>query len=368
MKVCYFLGSLNRGGSEMLALDISRNIRKVENIEFFLLHRKLGNLHQEFNESQVPKQQIYPKGFFDFFYFLRLRRYFKKNSIEVVHTHQPIDAFFTLIACYKLNIKIICTHHGFLPSRINKFLLFFILNRTDKNVFVSNSCLNIYKEYLNKDHISNSVVLYNGIDTKKLNKRGKDIRKELNIDQSCFLMGMVGNFYINSRDQLTICKALPSVFDILKNAHFVFIGGKSQKNPEYFDNCYRYCVERGIQNRVHFLGLREDIPEILNNLDLFVYASNYETFGIAVVEAMMSGLPCIINDIDALVEISLNGKYCCVFKSANENDLLSKISSLANDKFRLKYGNEAAAFALEKYAIESHIRSLNDLYENIINA
>ena len=56
-------------------------------------------------------------------------------------------------------------------------------------------------------------------------------------------MGMVGNF-VKGKDQLTICKALPTVFSEYPNARFLFVGHKPTQQPHYFEECYNYCINK----------------------------------------------------------------------------------------------------------------------------
>lgn len=370
MNICYFLGTLNRGGTETLALDVCRNVHLFSNARLYLLSRKEGNMDALFAQTQVPKQVIKTRGRLDILYLVRLRKYMRANQIDVIHAHQPIDAVYAFLATLALPIKIACTHHGgFAKGLLNKAMLRLSIKIADQNFFVSRSCLNLYKDHLRTQEIPRATVLYNGIAIDRICKQAhSSIRRELGLSETAIILGMVGNFYNDVRDQLTVCRALVPLLKLFPQAHFLFVGGRSSANPRYFDDCQQFCVSNSIQDRVHFLGLRQDAPAILSEMDVFVYASNHDTFGISLVEAMLSGLPCVINDIETLLEVSSAGRYAVVFKSKDPDHLASVLEGLLKDKAKQRLlGLDARAFATEHYTINSHIVSLEKQYRSLLD-
>ena len=158
---------------------------------------------------------------------------------------------------------------------------------------------------------SKGEVISNGILPQKLlsAKPYDNLLKELGVnctEKHPFLMGMVGNFNTKARLQLMICKSLSLLPDKI-SYRFVFVGKKSPAHPEYYDECVNFCNENGLGEKVIFTGQRSDVPQILKSLDCYVYGSAADTFGLSVIEAVISGLPVICSDIPALREVLLNG-------------------------------------------------------------
>ena len=89
-----------------------------------------------------------------------------------------------------------------------------------------------------------------------------------------------------------------------------------------YDECVTYCQQNSLLDKVSFLGSRDDVPTILQQLDAFVYATDHDTFGIGVVEAMAVGIPVFVNDWEVMTEITDNGKFATLYKSKDEKDLL----------------------------------------------
>lgn len=89
MKIAFTLGSLNRGGTETLLMDVVQNMQQIE---YVVVYRKKGELETVLSEINIPNKHIPVRN--PIHYFLDLRKYFKINSIDLVHAHQPLDAFF----------------------------------------------------------------------------------------------------------------------------------------------------------------------------------------------------------------------------------------------------------------------------------
>jgi len=345
-----------------MTLDFCRDASKY-GLDVTLVATGKGELFDEFKNSGVNFIFIERKMPVDFRLVYKLKRIVEKNGIKVIHAHQAVDGVHAYLTKLFTNVKTVMSFHGHNPSKKNDLALKFLIPRMDANIAVSKSFLNRLKNDIKFDTTKNFYVVYNGIDPNKFYKTSGTFRKELDLYDSDILLGSVGNFYNTGRDQLTICKSLPNVYRKYKNVHFVFIGGRSEKNPHFYDECYNYCKNNNILDRTHFVGSRTDINDILNSLDVFVYSSNHDTFGISVIEAMMSGLPVIINNLSTLLEVTDNGKYAIVFKSKCSEDLENKIIELIENKD--KRGHLAAGgeeWALSQFSIENYITNLKKLY------
>lgn len=365
LKVAYLFGSLNRGGTETLLLDVLRNSSQNE-LDVFGVYRKGGTLEKQFLSSGVDMFFIPLKRNL-LFYLIQLRKLLLSNKISIAHAQQPLDALLAWVATLGTNIKVIQTLHGFdfNEKSISRMILTFIIKRTNINVFVSETQKDYY---LKKYHLKpeKQVVVYNGLDFNKfLNITAKSLRKDLGIDSDTLLLGSVGNFN-NVRNQLLICRALKLLSDSGEDFHFVFVG-KRIPNVEYlYDDCVSYCESNQLSTMVSFLGVRENVPEILAQLDAFVYSTVHDTFGIAVIEAMASGIPVFINDWDVMSEITQNGKYATLYSTNNEFELFGKLKDFINDKLLfVNKSNNASDFVKDHLSIERHIQSLKKLYQNL---
>lgn len=368
IKVIYLLGSLNRGGTETLLLDAFRNLNEKD-FAAECFYRKGGVLEKDFQLSGIPVKKI-TTGKNPFAYILRLRNEIKKSAANIVHAQQFIDAFYAYWACMGLKVKVVQTFHGYDYDNgwLGKALLSFIIKRTDLNIYVSHSIKDYYTFRYKLDAIYQQVV-YNGIDFNKFRKLSSQVtlRSELKLSNDTLLLGTVGNF-IDVRDPLTICRFLKLLYENNTDFHFIFVGKKSDTCPELYDDCVNYCREHGFGNKVSFTGIRQDVPQLLPQLDAFIYATDHDTFGIAVVEAIFAGIPVFVNNHPVMNEITNNGKLAVLYPTKNEQGLMSKFNDfLSNRETYRTMAQQSSLLISEKYSIEEHIQSLKKLYSRIIH-
>lgn len=363
MKIAYLLGSLNRGGTETLLLDYFRHFEDA-GFEMIAIYRKDGSLLNEFLETTVKLIKLKPRNIFDIGYLLKFRKLIRSEKIDIIHAQQPIDGLFAYLATIGSRKKVVLSLHAYYnrKSRWFNYLLKYIIKRSSLNIYVSES---LKKNYLQRFALETEIqkVLYNGISFDKFsNILYKSIKEELNIPHDHILFGSVGNF--NSvRDQLTLCRFIKLLNQQESNFSFLFAGAKNQAEPSYWENCINYCKDNDLNSKVFFLGSRKDIPNILNQLDAFIYASDHDTFGIAIIEAMYAGIPVFVNDWKVMLEITDGGKHGTIYKSKNEYDLLDKFNHyLNNNEQYLQKAKADAEWVRENYSINKHLNRLKELY------
>lgn len=364
IKIAYMLGSLNRGGTETLMLDTFGNKDLLP--DCVCIYRKTGVFEKEFQATGVRMLKITPaKNIFA--YFKTLRQTLRKEQITLVHAQQPLDALYAFFVCLGLNIKVALTLHGydFSAGKIGKLILKFILPRTTANIYVSQHVKGYYSKKYNLQS-NRQYVIYNGVSFSKIIEKdieNKSLRKELEVEGIKPLLGMVGNF-VPGRDQMTVCRFLKLLSDDGKHFHFVFAGKKSDAYPQIYEDSVKYCNENGLTDKVTFLGSRNDVPAILSQLDAFIYSTDHDTFGIAVVEAMAAHIPVFVNDWPVMNEISENGKYTTIYQTKNEEDLFLKFSVFIQDTetYSLK-AKQSAEYVRSTFSIQNHIFELNKLYK-----
>ncbi|MFN2453430.1 MAG: glycosyltransferase family 4 protein [Pyrinomonadaceae bacterium] len=369
MKVLHILDTLSRGGIAMLELDVCRNAA-ANNLDLTFVATGGGDLENDFRASGVEFIRLHRRYPVDLKIVAALRKIIRAREIEVVHAHQAVEALHAYFATRGTNVKCVLSFHGCTFDARNRLALKFLIPRMAANVAVSRGYLARLETTERLDTSRNFRVIHNGVDTKRLQRTKRNLRGELGLSDGVLLLGMVGNFYPGVRkDQLTICRALPRLFAAAPHAHFVFVGGRSEIAPELYDDCVNYCREQGIDGRVHFMGKRADVADVLSSLDVFVFSSLEDTFGIAVVEAMAMGLPTIASDIPPLMEVIGDGEYALNFRTQDAEDLARKLTPLlANSTARAQLGAKAEAWALQQFGINAYISRLTELYEELTGA
>lgn len=366
MKVLHFLDTLGRGGAEMQALDVCRNARRF-GIDVTLVAGGAGALDDEFRRSGVDVIMLNRKFPVDLYLASQLRQIIKERSIEIVHGYQAVDGMHIYLASRGLrDVKKVLSFQGFIPDKRNRFAAKFLIPRMDANLAVSRGLRKWLAENDNLD-TSSFQILYNGADPERVRPNGKSLKQELGLADDALIFGMIGNFYRDPRkDQLTLCRSLPEVFAAQENSHCIFAGRIEDGAEEKMADCVNFCIENGIDHRVHFLGARGDVPDILAELDIFVFSSLQEGLPVAVSEAMLAGVAMIVSDIEPLREASADGRYAEVFPVKNHEILAGKIIELLADPGRrTRIAEEAREFAQRRFSIDAHLGELKKIYENL---
>lgn len=369
MKVAFVFGALNRGGAESLVLDVCKK-KDIAPFEMACLYRKDGDYLASFKDTGVEMLKVeHTKGSI-----LRFLSSFRKivltNHIDIVHAQTGFNALICIAALVFTRVRVVTTLHGlyFASAPWWKRKLVYWKSR-------SLICVSAYekKYYEEKWHLparNNLRVVYNGVDFSKLDAVVTDINHPISLEKRCLNMVMVGSFR-GVRAHSFICE----VADALNRKGFPFnlylVGRRDSLEYKLYDQCVEYCNKHGLSSKVHFLGNRSDIPSLLQQMDLFLYASNQDTFGIAVLEAMAAGLPVIVNDWAVMREITDDGELACLYETGNIEDCVSKILAFGQLKDQEaeeveRKSHRIASIVQERYSIEKHIQNLNKVYLSCI--
>jgi glycosyltransferase involved in cell wall biosynthesis len=367
IRVLHFLDSLSRGGAEMQALDVCRNAANA-GLQMTVVAGGGGALEGGFRESGAEFFRFDRRYPVDLHLASQIRRVIREREIGIVHGYQAVDGLHLYLATRGIrDVRKVLSFQGFIQDKKNRLASRFLIPRMDANIAVSRG---LQKWLADKDGLDtgNFRIIYNGADPARLTPTGRSLKKELNLSENTLLIGMIGAFYRDPRkDQFTVCRALPKVFEDIENVHCVFAGGVEHGAERKFEKCVDFCVENSISDRVHFLGARSDVADILTELDVFVFSSLHEGLPVAVSEAMLAGVPMIVSDIEPLLEATRNGEFAEVFPVGDHQALSDKlVKLLRNQSLRAELADRTQRFAFENFSINAHLRDLRQLYENLI--
>ncbi len=143
------------------------------------------------------------------------------------------------------------------------------------------------------------------------------------------------------------------LFKIRDDCDFVWIG-IGDMEEQVFDRINTY----GIAERIHMLGARSDVPEILRCVDVFFLPSNFEGLGIVLIEAQAAGLPCVTStttpaEANCGSTLYLPLEESAAFWAQKLNDVLNEKIVLTVDPIKL-----------EKYSIDHMVQEMEDLFES----
>lgn len=290
-----------------------------------------------------------------------LLKIIKAEKTNVVCTHSGKDSMLGAIAGRLSRIKpaIVRTRHLALPitSRITYSLF------PHKVVTVSE----YVRKYLVKEKRipANKVVsIPTGVDLEWFAPDTvKSVPKEvLSIPNDAPIVGTIAIFR-RKKGHHTLLDAIPLVLKKIPNARFVFVGDGPQR-----ENIERKIAELRIANNVILLGLRNDIPQILKTIELFVLPTLQEALGTSFLEAMAMRRPVIGTRVGGVPEVVKEGVSGILVEPEDPVALADTIIGLLNDKGQMKrMGDAGRRIVEEKYSIDVMVKSLFNFYTSLVS-
>ena len=186
-----------------------------------------------------------------------------------------------------------------------------------------------------------------------------ETRRELGIPASALVVGMMGRMSPGKGfdDFLDAAAGLAA-----PGLEFVMIGGHS-RNEDAYGAYIEDKARQMLGQRVHLTGYREDRQRWLNALDIFAFPSHAESFGLALVEAMATGLPCVAYGKDGVLDIIADGADGLFARVRDRGDLRDKLRRLiAEPALRAALGTAARTKAVESFSEQRMLDGISRTY------
>ena len=370
MKVLYSCLSKSWGGMEMYTLVAVKQLLK-KNISVELLCIRDSRLHIEANNIGIIIHSIKASGYIHPVGILKTFLTLKKSRYSLIHTHASKDLWILVPALFMSGKKIpliLTKHVG--SGIVKKDYLHKLLYKRVSRLFAIS---NVIKKNLietcpvNPDRIS---ILPNGVDVIQFNPETADrekIRREFNIRTNEIVLGMLARFTPGKGHEefLRAAKELNKDYNNLK----YLIVGESSRGEESYTEYIRELAEKYNIKNVIFTGFRSDTADVLTAMDIFVFPSHSEAFGIALIEAMAMKKPSICTNSDGVLDIAVDNDTSLLFQKRNYIDLKEKLVKLINSKeLRIELGENARQRVIDYFNIEKLTDLIIDFYnKEIVN-
>ncbi len=199
-------------------------------------------------------------------------------------------------------------------------------------------------------------VIVNGVDLQEFSP-GVASRQKLGLPENVTLALFAGDIRTPRKNLDTVLHALVKVPDL----HLAVVG--ETENSPY----PQLAASLGLSQRVHFLGYRHDIAQIMQAVDLLVFPSRYEPFGLVVIEAMASGLPIITASTTGAADI-VTPECGVVLPDSDDIDALaSALLSLVSDRAIMQQMGKAARSIAEQHSWNTMAQTYVNLFEELSN-
>ena len=207
--------------------------------------------------------------------------------------------------------------------------------------------------------------LYSGVDLTRCSEvvDGESIRARHGIPSDAFVIGTVANL-LPIKGCETMIEALPSIVAKVPTVYYLIVGAGSD---EYREHLRQMCVDRGIEDRVHFAGFQDRPSPYLAVMDLYVQPSLNEAFGLAPVEAMAMGKAVIATRVGGLPEVVAHGETGMVVSPQDARELSEAVVELLQDRQRREeMGARGLVRARERFDLKAAVAGIEQVYRDVL--
>ena len=377
VKVVHLIESLVRGGAERLLctnlahLDRSR----FDNVVVYLFKPDL--LRAEIEALSIPCIGLDLKGPWDWHGCLwKLRQQLKALAPDLIHTNLVKADIYGRIVGRSLGIPVISTIHEspyypevFLDNpdlnRVKYSLIKLVDRLTAQHcvktfVVVSNFSGNAAREYLGVSP-SRTWLIYNSLDLEQFESVPADnveaLRLKLGISPEEKVLVNVGRL-APQKGQRYLLMALRMVLTKDPNVRLVIRGDGPIR-----EILQAMGLELGIASKVSFVDPVPKISWLLGLSDIFVFPSLHEGLGIALLEAMAMGKPCVASEVGPIPEVVEHGRSGLLVRPRDPDDLARAILALLDQEdLRREMGERGRQIVKEKFDIRQNVRALEKVY------
>ncbi len=376
IQIMYIIGSLDFGGTErqlyLLLKNVNRSIFKPCVVSLSIggywvpLIRQLG-----IEVIELERHRNY-----EIKRLLALVSLIKKRMPNILHTFQPPGNVYGWLAGFLTGKgKCIVSCRSFEKNGRAAYSLNRILNRMiyrTADAVVSNS-KSLYEDLkIQYGKKINGMVIYNGIEIN--NAKHDDcnhrtpLKRKLGLPEDALVVGTIGRM-IPIKNHRLFLDIAAEILTKTAHVYFLIIG-----NGPLEGELRSYASRISISERVIFTGFRDDVQQLLDIFDVFLFtSSNLESKGEglpnAVMEAMSCGVPCIASNAGGTSELFIDGEAgYLVDPHVKEGYVEKTLSLLENRILREKLGRKGAALIQKNYSFNQMVLNFENLYSSLMGS
>ena len=365
-KVVEFIGRIQDGGAETLVKDYAL-LMDQDRFDVTVLcedYRPDSTNYKTLKEHGVKIVTMYEKSFFFNKVFARLfgkryvaglfRKAIRELKPDVLHAHLEVLEILYYARDVLDGIRLLFTCHN--PPEMligdqrpaERDACRYLLDHNDMQIIALHE--QMAKQIDEMFQIDNTAVIRNAIDLDRFrntDKTKEEIRKELGIGKDTYVIGQIGRFAYQKNPEFTV-KVFQELLKEKEDACLLLIG-RGKMEGQLRD----LIKELGLEDKAKLLVSRDDIPDLLKAMDVFILPSRFEGLGIVLIEAQASGLPCVVSK--AIPSEAFQSK------NITRLDLNDPIEVWVKNLLHPE-GNIESYGDIENYDMKKEIRRLEDLY------
>jgi glycosyltransferase involved in cell wall biosynthesis len=363
-RIAHVLSSFGMGGQERVAYDlaISQQRAGCRVTVLSLAPEPDGPLAAELVEAGIAIDRVArPRPGLDPMLVVRIARWLRQHRIDLVHTHNRMALIYGAPAGKLARCKVVHTKHGNNPKGGTRLVAGNLAGRcVDAFVAVSPETAAFARKRREVD-LRKLLVIDNGIELGRFHPRPEareHVRASLAIPQDAPVIGTVGRIAAEKNHALLVRAVAP----LLGPAHLV-IAGDGPLMPDL----KAAVASSGAADHIHLLGVRRDVPDVLNAFDVFALSSDTEGLPLSILEAMATGLPVLSTIVGGVPNVIDDGQTGWLVPRGDEAALREQARrALADLAATRATGARARTAAVERFSAARMQREYLALYARVL--
>jgi glycosyltransferase involved in cell wall biosynthesis len=362
-RILHIIPTLDRSGAEKQLTLLATRLAREEFDPHVCVLTRTGPYEQELKQAGVPVTVIGKPLKIDPGAFLRLKRHIASLRPDLVHTWLFAANSYGRAAALAAGVRhIVAAERCVDPWKVWHELAIdrWLARRTDRIVVNSSGVRDFYVRHgLPQEKF---VVIPNGISAPPPTDISREeLHSELGLPTGARMIGAVGRLWPQKRIKDLIWAA-----DLLKvirdDVHLLIIGdGPHRRRLEQFRRQVR------IEDKVHFLGHRSDVPRLMPHFDLFWLGSEYEGLPNVIMEAMIAGVPVVATDISGNRDLVVPGETGYLVPVGDRAALARQAVKLLDDaELARRLGEAGRRRVLEEFSVERMVERHVQLYRELL--
>jgi glycosyltransferase involved in cell wall biosynthesis len=194
--------------------------------------------------------------------------------------------------------------------------------------------------------------------------RAEEVRRKLGVQPNALIVGMVASLSEGKRQDLLI-QAAKRISAFHPECRFLIVGIPGQ--VEYAKRIRRMIETMGVEKQVFMTGFLDDIPSLMQAIDLLVLPSNNEAFGIVLLEAMANSRAIVGSDSGAIPEIVHHGENGLLFTPGDSESLAQALlQMIRSPDERARMGEQGRRAFHERFRLDREVEDTEELYRSLL--
>jgi glycosyltransferase involved in cell wall biosynthesis len=373
IRLAYVITGLELGGGGAVVLTLARALdRRRFDLDVYCILEG-GAMEEELHQLGYPVHILewaydYRRRFLRYSpaKTLRLASMLRQGQYDVVHTHlfqaDAIGRVAALLAGVPVIVKSL--HNMGRWKTRGHLAVDRVLNRWTDGVICCSDYQRETAAAQERFAEDRALTIHHGVALRRFPARtDRPAAAALGLHPHRLTVGTVGRT-IAEKGQEYLLQAMPQILRDHPDTQFLIVGDGNLR-PQFEEKLARTSY----RDRVFLAGARDDVPEMLSLMDVFVFPSLSEGFGIAVIEAMAARLPVVASAIRPLCEIVVDGVTGLLVPPTNSTRLGQAVSRLLGDpSLRAALGSAGRRRVEERFTDEHMVRATEDLYCRLVRA